>query len=147
MCMWHCLCRSSRLWTAWKSTKDLAASYHELKYWPHEHSKQLFVFSSHMLFGDREWRNTEMPVRGGWWKSQLQQNMRGRITMRSTGRRPQCWTMAEDRRMTPSERGDQYIHGHIKLPSVTATILVYMYAHIMFVRFPHKAKKLNEIWG
>ena len=47
--------------------------------------------------------------------------------------------------MTPSERGDQYIHGHIKLPIVTATIPVYMYAHIMFVRFPQKAKKLNKI--
>ena len=45
----------------------------------------------------RGWRNTEMPARGGWWRSQLKRNTRGSTTTRSTGRRPPYWTMAEDR--------------------------------------------------
>ena len=33
----------------------------------------------------------------GWWRSQLYRSMRGRITIQSTGRRPQYWTTAEDK--------------------------------------------------
>ena len=36
-----------------------------------------------------------------------------------------------------------YIYGHFKLPVIAATI--YIYAHDKFVRFPHEAKKLNEL--
>ena len=45
----------------------------------------------------RDRRNTGMPARGEWWRSWLYRSMRGKTTTWFTGRRPQHWTMAEDR--------------------------------------------------